>query len=49
MARGFFFFTVGKQFYVVHVLHKKTQKTPKPSLELANQRMNDIKRSLKNV
>lgn len=49
IARGFFFFTVGKQLYVVHVLHKKTQKTPKLSLELANQRMKDIKRRLKNV
>lgn len=49
IARGFFFFTVGKQFYVVHVLHKKSQKTPKLSLELANQRMKDIKRRLKNV
>ncbi|CNJ96368.1 Phage-related protein [Yersinia mollaretii] len=49
IARGFFFFAVGREFYVVHVLHKKTQKTPKLSLELANQRMKDIKRRLKNV
>ncbi|MGV7963322.1 type II toxin-antitoxin system RelE/ParE family toxin [Photorhabdus tasmaniensis] len=49
MARGFFFFAVGQQFYVVHRLQKKTQKTPKKSLELANQRMKEIKRSLNNV
>lgn len=49
IARGFFFFSAGKQFYVVHILQKKTQKTPKQALELANQRMKEIKRRLKNV
>ncbi|MCC8376119.1 MULTISPECIES: type II toxin-antitoxin system RelE/ParE family toxin [Photorhabdus] len=49
IARGFFFFAVGQQFYVVHILQKKTQKTPKKSLDLANQRMQEVKRSLKNV
>ncbi|WP_439238682.1 type II toxin-antitoxin system RelE/ParE family toxin [Lonepinella sp. BR2919] len=46
ISRSFFFFHIGKQIYVVHVLHKKTQKTPKQDLDLAKQRMKAIKEQL---
>lgn len=47
IARGFFFFHTGQQIFVVHVLQKKTPKTPKTSLKLANERMKTVKRMLK--
>jgi len=43
-GRAFYFFMEGRQVNVVHVLHKKTQKTPRQSLKLAVQRMKAIKR-----
>ncbi|MQL50174.1 type II toxin-antitoxin system RelE/ParE family toxin [Photorhabdus khanii] len=46
IARGFFFFHTGRQIFVVHVLQKKTQKTPKTSLELSRERMKVVKRML---
>ncbi|WP_413741977.1 type II toxin-antitoxin system RelE/ParE family toxin [Sodalis sp. RH15] len=48
IARGFFFFEADRQIYVVHILQKKSQKTPKAALELAKERMNMLKRMLKN-
>lgn len=47
IGRSFFFFEVGKQIFVVHALHKKTQKTPKKDLDLAKSRMKQIKQQLK--
>ncbi|QIU90891.1 type II toxin-antitoxin system RelE/ParE family toxin [Yokenella regensburgei] len=47
IARGFFFFHVQQHIYVVHIMQKKSQKTPKLSLELALDRMNTVKRMLK--
>lgn len=44
-GRAFYFFMHGRRIYVVHILHKKTTKTPHHSLHVALQRMNDIKRS----
>lgn len=46
-ARGVFFFYQGDHIIVVHVFHKKTQKTPKQVLELAEERMKEVKRRLK--
>lgn len=46
IARGFFFFHKGRQIFVVHVLQKKSQKTPKTSLELSRERMKVITRML---
>ncbi|WP_413736522.1 type II toxin-antitoxin system RelE/ParE family toxin [Sodalis sp. RH21] len=46
IARGFFFFEIDRRIYVVHILHKKSPKTPKSALELAKNRMRDLKRGL---
>ncbi|WP_386685710.1 type II toxin-antitoxin system RelE/ParE family toxin [Lonepinella sp. MS14437] len=46
ISRSFFFFEKNKQIYVIHVLHKKTQKTPQQSIQLALSRMNEIKEKL---
>ncbi|MGR6981212.1 type II toxin-antitoxin system RelE/ParE family toxin [Testudinibacter sp. P27/CKL/0425] len=48
ISRSFFFFTKGKQAYIVHVMQKKTQKTPKQTLELAYSRMAKLQKELKN-
>lgn len=48
ISRSFFFFSIGKQIYIIHALHKKTQKTPKQDLDLAKSRMAQIKEELKN-
>lgn len=44
IARGLFCYMQGKHIYVVHVFVKKTQKTPKKALNLALQRMKELKR-----
>ncbi|TYG33790.1 type II toxin-antitoxin system RelE/ParE family toxin [Lonepinella koalarum] len=46
ISRSFFFFEKRQQIYVVHVLHKKTQKTPQQSIELSLSRMYEIKENL---
>lgn len=46
IARSFFFFHIGKQIYVIHTIQKKTQKTPKQDLDLAKQRMKQLKLQL---
>ncbi|TNH09117.1 type II toxin-antitoxin system RelE/ParE family toxin [Testudinibacter sp. TR-2022] len=49
IGRSFFFFHIQKRIFVVHALHKKTQKTPKQDLELAKTRMKQIKEEFKHV
>ncbi|WP_413528888.1 type II toxin-antitoxin system RelE/ParE family toxin [Rahnella inusitata] len=44
-GRAFYFFMKGRRIYIVHILHKKTAKTPRQDLELALQRMKTIKRN----
>lgn len=46
IARSFFFFHIGKQIYVIHAIQKKTQKTPKQDLDLAKERMRQVKQQL---
>lgn len=46
IARSFFFFHIGKQIYVIHAIQKKTQKTPKQDLDLAKERMKQLKNQL---
>ncbi|KAE9530374.1 MULTISPECIES: type II toxin-antitoxin system RelE/ParE family toxin [Testudinibacter] len=48
ISRSFFFFTKGKNAYIVHIMQKKTQKTPKKTLELAYNRMDKLQKELKN-
>lgn len=48
ISRSFFFFTQGKKAYIVHIFQKKTQKTPKQTLDLAFKRMNALKQELNN-
>lgn len=43
-GRAFYFFMEEKRITVVHVLHKKTQTTPKHSIRLAVSRMNAVKK-----
>ena len=44
--RVMYFFFTGKRIVFVHGFQKKTQKTPKREIEIAEQRMNDfIKRA----
>ncbi|CFQ57419.1 Phage-related protein [Yersinia frederiksenii] len=45
-GRGFFFYQAERQVYVIHILQKKTQKTPRRTLMLAYQRMKELKRRL---
>lgn len=45
LGRAFYFFMQGRRIYVVHILHKKTAKTPRQDLELAIERMKNIKRN----
>lgn len=47
ISRSFFFFTEGKNAYIVHIFQKKTQKTPKKNLALAINRMKQLKQMLK--
>lgn len=46
ISRSFFFFTEGKNAYIVHIFQKKTQKTPKHHLDLALERMKKLKFAL---
>ncbi|MBF7955741.1 type II toxin-antitoxin system RelE/ParE family toxin [Rahnella victoriana] len=45
LGRAFYFFMKGRRIYVVHILHKKTDKTPPQDLDLAVKRMKTIKRN----
>ncbi|MBF7993809.1 type II toxin-antitoxin system RelE/ParE family toxin [Rahnella laticis] len=45
LGRAFYFFMKGQRIYIVHILHKKTAKTPHQDLELSIQRMKTIKRN----
>jgi phage-related protein len=44
--RVFFFFHSGEDFFLLHGILKKTQKTPPGDLELARKRMKAIQKSL---
>jgi phage-related protein len=46
IGRGFFFYHVNKQVYILHILQKKTQKIPRRTLILAYRRMKELKRRL---
>lgn len=45
-GRSFFFYQAGRQVYIIHILQKKTPKTPRRALMLAYQRMKELKRRL---
>ena len=45
LGRAFYFFMKGRRIYVVHILHKKTHKTPRNDLALAIKRMKTVKRN----
>lgn len=49
IARSFFFFTRGKNAYIVHIFQKKSSKTPKKNLEIAFERMKSLKQTLGRV
>lgn len=42
-GRGFFFYQTERQIYIVHILQKKMQKTPRRTLMLSYQRMKELK------
>jgi len=42
IARVFYCTRIGKRIVMLHVFVKKTQKTPKKELKLANQRMREV-------
>jgi phage-related protein len=42
IGRGLFCYLQGKHIYVLHAFIKKSQKTPKPDLELARQRQKEV-------
>lgn len=44
IARVFYCTKVGKKIYMLHCIIKKSQKTPKRELELAEKRMQEIKK-----
>ncbi|WP_186374814.1 type II toxin-antitoxin system RelE/ParE family toxin [Yersinia similis] len=46
IGRGFFFYHLHRQVYIIHILQKKTQKTPRRTLILAYRRMKELKRRL---
>ncbi|CNH55243.1 type II toxin-antitoxin system RelE/ParE family toxin [Yersinia pekkanenii] len=46
IGRGFFFYHADQQVYIIHIVQKKTQKTPRRTLMLAYQRMKELKRRL---
>ena len=43
IGRAFFCTLVGRKIVILHSFIKKTQKTPKKELEIARQRMKDVK------
>ncbi|MBB71506.1 MAG: hypothetical protein CMF50_03830 [Legionellales bacterium] len=43
IGRAFFCYILDKEIIVLHAIIKKTQKTPKKDLELAKQRMKEVK------
>ena len=43
IGRAIYVATIGRRVVVVHAFVKKTQKTPKAALELAEQRAKEIK------
>lgn len=46
IGRGFFFYHANRQVYIIHILQKKTPKTPRRTLILAYRRMKELKRRL---
>ena len=44
IARGFFCYMDGKHIYVLHVFVKKTEKTPKKEMDIAIERMKEVKK-----
>lgn len=46
IGRGFFFYHLDRQVYIIHILQKKAQKTPRRTLILTYQRMKELKRRL---
>ncbi|MDX5329020.1 MAG: type II toxin-antitoxin system RelE/ParE family toxin [Marinobacter sp.] len=45
IGRGIFCYMQGKRIIVLHVFVKKDQKIPKKDLELANERLKEVKKS----
>ncbi|MEO0443761.1 MAG: type II toxin-antitoxin system RelE/ParE family toxin [Pseudomonadota bacterium] len=43
IGRGLFCYMEGQHIYVLHVFVKNSQKTPKKEMELAKQRMTEVK------
>ncbi|MCX2698717.1 type II toxin-antitoxin system RelE/ParE family toxin [Ochrobactrum chromiisoli] len=43
IARGFYVSVTGRRVVILHVFVKKSQKTPKSALDLAKQRMKQVK------
>ena len=48
IARGIYVAVTGRRVVVLHVFVKKSQKTPRRALELAQERMKEVKPSPKN-
>ncbi len=48
IARGIWVYESGGKIYMLHIFIKKTQKTPKNEIELAKQRLEEIKREIEN-
>ena len=46
ISRSFFFFTKGKQAYIIHIFQKKSERIPQQHLELALSRMKKLKQEL---
>ena len=45
--RIFYFAAAGRKFVLLHAIHKKTMKTPKKDLDLAEDRMKDYSRRVR--
>jgi len=45
IGRGIFYYMQGKQIVILHVFVKKDQKIPKKDLELAKERLKEVKKS----
>jgi len=45
IGRGIFCYMQGKRIIILHVFVKKDQKIPKKDLELANERLKEVKKS----
>ncbi|WP_081813587.1 type II toxin-antitoxin system RelE/ParE family toxin [Marinobacter sp. HL-58] len=45
IGRGIFCYMRGKRMIILHVFVKKDQKIPKKDLELANERLKEVKKS----